>query len=121
MKSVCKLCNQDITLEMWANAQRDGRPVEYRWRPLFNAAVWLTPTNKVPCSYAAKTLRCPLTYDGVPRTAGPISDTTSDPSSTSLPLFSRFKHMWPFRDLTKWQHCLKTLLPLGFIRDCHLQ
>jgi len=19
---------------MWANAQRDGRPVEYRWRPL---------------------------------------------------------------------------------------
>ena len=30
---------QSITkLEMWANAQRDGRPVEYRWRPLFNAA-----------------------------------------------------------------------------------
>jgi len=28
---------------MWANAQRDGRPAEYRWRPLFNAAVWLTP------------------------------------------------------------------------------
>jgi len=25
-------------LEMWANAQRDGRPVEYRWRPLFNVA-----------------------------------------------------------------------------------
>jgi len=25
-------------LEMWANAQRDGRPTEYRWRPLFNAA-----------------------------------------------------------------------------------
>ena len=25
-------------LEMWANAQRDGRPSEYRWRPLFNAA-----------------------------------------------------------------------------------
>jgi len=21
----------------WANAQRDGRPTEYRWRPLFNA------------------------------------------------------------------------------------
>jgi len=28
-------------LEMWANAQRDSRPAEYRWRPLFNAAVWL--------------------------------------------------------------------------------
>ena len=23
---------------MWANAQRDGHPVEYRWRPLFNTA-----------------------------------------------------------------------------------
>jgi len=23
---------------MWANAQRDGRSAEYRWRPLFNAA-----------------------------------------------------------------------------------
>ena len=23
---------------MWANAQRDGRPAEYRWSPLFNAA-----------------------------------------------------------------------------------
>jgi len=23
---------------MWANAQRDGRPVEYRWCPLFKAA-----------------------------------------------------------------------------------
>ena len=25
-------------LEMWANAQRDGRLAKYRWRPLFNAA-----------------------------------------------------------------------------------
>jgi len=28
---------EDKKLEMWANAQRDGRPAEYRWRPLFNA------------------------------------------------------------------------------------
>ena len=27
-----------FTLELWANAQRDGRPAKYRWRPLFNAA-----------------------------------------------------------------------------------
>ena len=27
-----------MKLEMWANAQRDGRPAEYRWRPLFSAA-----------------------------------------------------------------------------------
>jgi len=32
------LLRQDSELEMWANAQRDGRPAEYRWRPLFNAA-----------------------------------------------------------------------------------
>jgi len=25
-------------LEMWANAQRDGRPAKYRCHPLFNAA-----------------------------------------------------------------------------------
>jgi len=23
---------------MWANAQRDGRPAKYTWRPLFNVA-----------------------------------------------------------------------------------
>jgi len=29
---------------MWANAQRDGRHAQYKWRPLFNVTVWLTPT-----------------------------------------------------------------------------
>jgi len=29
--------NTVTKLEMWANAQRDGRPAEHRWRPLFNA------------------------------------------------------------------------------------
>ena len=43
-----------VKLEMWANAKRDGRPAYYRWRPLFNAAVRLTPTTRVPCSSAAK-------------------------------------------------------------------
>jgi len=28
----------NVKLEMWATAQRDGRPVEYMWRPLLNAA-----------------------------------------------------------------------------------
>jgi len=28
----------DSKLETWVNAQRDGRPAEYRWHPLFNAA-----------------------------------------------------------------------------------
>ena len=27
-----------LNTRMWANAQRDGRPAEHRWRPLINAA-----------------------------------------------------------------------------------
>ena len=67
---------------MWANAQRDGRPAEYRWRPLFNAAVWLTPTTRVPCSNAAK-MRNTLKFAGVPQTGKPIS-ATSGPKFTIL-------------------------------------
>jgi len=48
---------------MWADAQRDGRPVEYRWRSLrklrtlipflvSRRKVWLTPAAGVPCSNA---------------------------------------------------------------------
>jgi len=57
---------------MWANAQRDGRPAYYRWRRLFNAAVWLTPTIRVPCGNAAIT-RNPLKFAGVPQTRQQIS------------------------------------------------
>ena len=59
-------------LEMWVNAQRDGRPAEYWWRPLLNEAVWLTPTTRVPCSNAVKT-RNPLKLFGVPQTNETIS------------------------------------------------
>ena len=72
----------ETKLEMWANAQRDGRPVEYRWRPLFNAAVWFTPTTRVPCSNAAKT-RNPLKVPGVPQTNERIS-AASGPKFTIL-------------------------------------
>jgi len=27
-----------LKTRMWPDAQRDGRPAEYRWHPLFNAA-----------------------------------------------------------------------------------
>ena len=64
---------------MWANAQRDGRPAEYRWRPLFNATVWLTTTTRVPRSNAAKT-RNPLK---VPQTNEIIS-AASPPKFTIL-------------------------------------
>ena len=67
---------------MWANAQRDGHPIEYRCRPLFNAAVWLTPTTTVQCSNAAKTQN-PLKFAGVPQTTGSIS-VASKPKFTIL-------------------------------------
>jgi len=60
---------------MWDNAQRDGRPVEYRWRPVFMAAVWLD-------SNAAKT-RNTLKFDGVPQTNETIS-AASEPKFTML-------------------------------------
>jgi len=69
-------------LEMWANAQRDGRPAKYRWRPLFNAAVWLTLTIRVQCSNAAKT-RNPLKLPGMPQTRKQIS-AVSRPKFTTL-------------------------------------
>jgi len=59
-------------LEMWANAQRDDRPAEYRWRRLFNPTVWLTPTTRVQYSNAAKT-RNPLKLPGVPQPNETIS------------------------------------------------
>ena len=38
--SSCSLQVIKIITRMWANDQRDGRPAEYRWRPLFNAATF---------------------------------------------------------------------------------
>ena len=38
-KPFFQLRNKYLT-RMWANAQRDGRPAEHRWRPLFNAAMF---------------------------------------------------------------------------------
>ena len=52
-------CSNEITITiitiMWGNAQRDGRPVKYRWRApsVQRRKVWLTPTTRVPCSNAA--------------------------------------------------------------------
>jgi len=47
---------------MWADDQRDGRPVDYRWRPLRKSVIpffvacrkfWLTLAARVSCSNAA--------------------------------------------------------------------
>jgi len=45
---------------MWANAQRDGHPAKHRWRSLFNAAVWLTPTTaRRAVTLPRRETRCP--------------------------------------------------------------
>ena len=84
---------------MWANAQRDGRPAKYMWRPLFNAAVWLTPTTRVSCINAAKT-RNSLKFAGVRQTNKPIS-AASGPKFTIL-----------------WGHVEETVLFNKFFPDC---
>jgi len=86
-------------LEMWANAQPNGHPAEYRWRPLFHAAVWQTPTTRVPCNNAAKT-RDPLKLPGVPQTNETIS-AASGPKFTIL-----------------WGHVGEILLLNKFFSDC---
>jgi len=67
---------------MWANDQRDDCPDEYRWRPLFNATVWLTPTTGVQCSNAAKTQN-QLKFAEMPQTRQQIS-AVSRPKFTIL-------------------------------------
>ena len=84
---------------MWANAQRDGRPAEYTWRLLLNAAVWLTPTTRVPCSNAVKTPN-PLKLPGVSQTKETIS-AASGPKFTIL-----------------WGHVEEILLLNKFFSDC---
>ena len=68
---------------MSANAECDGHPAEYRWRPLFNAAKFgLMPTTRMPCSNAAKRQN-PLKLTGLPQTNEPIS-AASEPKFTIL-------------------------------------
>jgi len=60
---------------MWANAQPDGRPVEHRWHPLFNAAKFGWRPLLDAGSNAAKTQN-PLKLVGVPQTNETISAVT---------------------------------------------
>ena len=57
---------------MWANAKRDGRPAEYRWRPLFSAAKfgWRPLLECRAVTLPRREIRWNL--QGVPQTTGPI-------------------------------------------------
>ena len=51
---------------MWANAQRDGCPAEYRWRPLFNASKfgWRPPLEcRARCETRWNLQGCPKLPD----------------------------------------------------------
>ena len=61
-----------VKLECGPNAQCDGRPAKYRWRPLFNSAKFGWRPLLVPCTNAAKT-RNPFKFPGVPQTCQQIS------------------------------------------------
>jgi len=75
---------------MWANAQRDGRPVEYRWAPSVQChKVWLAPTTRVPCSNGAKT-RNPLKSAGVPKTHQQISAASGQSSPYCETMWGRY-------------------------------
>jgi len=63
---------------MWANAQRDGRPVQCH-------KVWLTPTTRVVCSNTAKMLN-PLKFAGVPQT----NETNSAASGSKFNILSGY-------------------------------
>jgi len=69
---------------MWANAQCDGRPAEYRWRLLFNAAKF---GSRPLLECGAVTLprrETPLKFAGVPQTRQQIS-AICRPKFTILP------------------------------------
>jgi len=69
---------------MWADAKRDGRPAEYRWRPLLNVVdqFWLTSVKRRRCSNEAK-MQNPLKFAGLTQTRQWIS-AASGPKFTTL-------------------------------------
>jgi len=40
MHNIAAQVFKTVQTTMWANAWRDGRPAEYRWRHMFNAATF---------------------------------------------------------------------------------
>jgi len=74
--------NYDKT-RMWANAQRDGRPAEYRWRPLFNAAKFGWRPLLECCAVTLLRRETCWNLPGVPKTPKPIS-AASGPKFTIL-------------------------------------
>jgi len=63
-----------INTRMWGNAQCDGRPAKYRWRPLFNAAKFgWRPLLKCRAVTLHAKKRKPLKFAGVSQTRQQVS------------------------------------------------
>ena len=92
---------------MWANAQRDGRLAEYRWRPLFNAAKF--GWRPLPCSNAAK-MPNPLKFAGVPQTNETIIVTVLDELNGSQSLVGRSSPY--YGDMWRRYCCLTNFFPI---------
>jgi len=85
---------------MWANAQRDGRPAEYRWRPLFNAAKfgWCPLLESRAVTLPRREIRWNL--QGCPKL-----------TNRSQPLVDRRS---PYYQDLQWRYCCLT----SFFSDC---
>jgi len=84
---------------MWADAQRDGRPAEYRWRPLFNVAKFDWRPILECCAVTLQRRESRWNYLGCPQTTGLIS-AASGPKFTIL-----------------WRHVEEILLLNKFLRS----
>ena len=91
-----------MSTRMWANAQLDGRPDEYRWRPLFNTVKfgWRPLPEWRAVTLPRRKTRHPLKLAGVPQTRQQIS-AARGPKFTIL-----------------WGHVDKILLFNKFFYDC---
>jgi len=81
---------------MWTNAQSNGRPAEYRWRPLFNVTKfgWRQQLEFRAVTLPRRERRNPLKFAGVPKTPEPIS------AASRLDMHSKFAlrphHVWKY-------------------------
>ena len=85
---------------MWANAQRDGHPVEYRWRPVFNAAKFGWRPLLECCAVTLPRRKTRWNLQGCPKLA-----------NRSQPLMGRSSPY--YEDMWRRYCCLKS-----FFSDC---
>jgi len=86
---------------MWATAQRDGRPAEYRWCPLFNAAMfgWLPLLECRAVTLPRRKTRWKLHGWGGPKLA-----------NRSQALMGRSSPY--YEHMCRWYCCLTDLFPI---------